>query len=427
MGISNSRGISFGILAAGALLALPLATRADIFRWDNGKPIPGSAGIILAPGVNLSDWNTGKKNLLKAGFAAADLSNANFSDSNLSKSRFGLRSQGGNTPVDLAGANFTGANIAGADFRLAQHVTAAQIASTQTFNKNKLSGLMLDDADLTSIDLNHKNLRSTDFEFCTLTSATFSGANISRANFTGAEGFTAGQLASTRNFTHHNISGINFTDVDISGINLTKVNLSKTLLTDADLSGATFTKANLTKTNLNDADLRGATGITLKKNTLTHDTIQSDGSINGLALGNGETLTIRNNATAVTAKTTATFGAGSTIAFSLQDNWTSPMDFANGINPTLGGTIDLDVAPGVDPSTLAGHTFQIFNWNSAPTGGNQFASIVTDPSIVWDTTNLYVNGTVTAVSFVGNPAPEPASLGIMAAASLLLLRRRRRA
>lgn len=30
---------------------------ADIFRWDNGELIPGTEGIALGPGVDLSRWN----------------------------------------------------------------------------------------------------------------------------------------------------------------------------------------------------------------------------------------------------------------------------------------------------------------------------------------------------------------------------------
>ena len=36
----------------------------------------------------------------------------------------------------------------------------------------------------------------------------------------------------------------------------------------------------------------------------------------------------------------------------------------------LGGTLDLEFADGVDPSTLLGETFQLFNWSGAAGWGS---------------------------------------------------------
>ena len=67
---------------------------AQIYRWDNGQLIPGTAGITPGPGVNLSNMT-----LQYANLQSDNLSSANFRYSDLSF-------------AELNGATLTGADYA---------------------------------------------------------------------------------------------------------------------------------------------------------------------------------------------------------------------------------------------------------------------------------------------------------------------------
>ena len=166
----------------------------------------------------------------------------------------------------------------------------------------------------------------------------------------------------------------------------------------ANFAGATLENADFTG-----ADLRGAGGWTPTATTIVHNTIRPDGSIQGLALLPGETLVVGNNPLAITTTTNATFDAAATLQFRLESNWTSPIGFGAGLIPVLGGTLDLEVAPGVDPASLAGQTIQLFQWNSPLLAANRFATLkLPDGGLTWDTSQLYTNGTVKVGGVLGD-------------------------
>lgn len=71
------------ILAACISLIVAVSSSADIYRWDNGNPIPGTQGIVPGPGVSLSSLD-----LSFADLKGFDLSGANFSSSNLMNAAF---------------------------------------------------------------------------------------------------------------------------------------------------------------------------------------------------------------------------------------------------------------------------------------------------------------------------------------------------
>jgi len=146
-------------------------------------------------------------------------------------------------------------------------------------------------------------------------------------------------------------------------------------------------------TNFSDADLRGAIWSPFGT-TITHNTIQPDGSIQGLALLAGEKLVIRNNPIAITVTTSATFDPTSTLQFLLDNNWTSPIGFTPGLTPALGGTLDLEFAPGVNLYSQVGHTFDLFNWTGVTPSG---AFTVSSP-YQWNLSQLYTTGNVTLQS-----------------------------
>ena len=97
----------------------------------------------------------------------------------------------------------------------------------------------------------------------------------------------------------------------------------------------------------------------------------------------------------------------------LQSNWTSPLEFSPGLTPTLGGTLDLELADGVDPFAVLGQTFQLFDWSSPLPSGDQFGSVITEPGVTFDLSNLYTTGAVTVTG-----VPEPSSLAMGVASSI---------
>ena len=115
------------------LFALALdsaATRGDIFRWDNGQLVPGTGGIVPAPGVNLSG-----RNLEFADFRESDLTGANLSGSNLTNAAF-------------YAATLTRAELFGADARGAHdlHVPDRTVAGKFISHDGHIDGLYLGQA-----------------------------------------------------------------------------------------------------------------------------------------------------------------------------------------------------------------------------------------------------------------------------------------
>jgi hypothetical protein len=86
------------------------------------------------------------------------------------------------------------------------------------------------------------------------------------------------------------------------------------------------------------------------------------------------------------------------------DAWDSVITFEPGIPVTLGGTLELTFADGVDVAAQVGRTLRIFDWTGvAPTGEFEIRS-----PYVWDRTNLYTTGEVTLVA-----VPEPGTASIV--------------
>jgi hypothetical protein len=142
-----------------------------------------------------------------------------------------------------------------------------------------------------------------------------------------------------------------------------------------------------------------------------------DGTINGLNLAAGETLTIRNYVgnIPVTVLGQATFDPAATLQIVLDGKpWGSTISFTSGIPMTLAGELDLELAPGLNLASLIGDTFKLFNWTGvSPTG--QF-EIETDPGLAWDTSHLYTTGVVTLEA-----VPEPSTFALFGMAALSLL------
>src|SRR5262245_16987065 len=90
-----------------AVLLVPVRAHADIYRRDDGQVIPGSEGIALRPGVDLSGWNSTDHNLRWGNFSkypnagVMNLTGAKFSGSWLDHANF-FRTNLAN--ADLSGA-----------------------------------------------------------------------------------------------------------------------------------------------------------------------------------------------------------------------------------------------------------------------------------------------------------------------------------
>jgi hypothetical protein len=78
--------------------------------------------------------------------------------------------------------------------------------------------------------------------------------------------------------------------------------------------------------------------------------------------------------------------------------WWSTISFDSGIPVTLGGNIELGVASGVNPTSLLGDSFHLFDWSSVTPG--QFANVVNNlpAGYIWNTSQLYTTGAVTLLS-----------------------------
>src|SRR5262245_27989520 len=151
---------------------------ADIFRADNGQVIPGTEGITLGPGVDLSGWNSDAHNLRYGKFSkfpvldVLDLTGANFSGSWLDKASF--------FKTNLTDADLSGAVVAGAGFgdTTSRGFTQAQLASTASYGAKDLHGIHLGYNDLSSWDFSGQNLTDAFLHRSTLTGANLSGAVV---------------------------------------------------------------------------------------------------------------------------------------------------------------------------------------------------------------------------------------------------------
>ena len=122
----------------------------------------------------------------------------------------------------------------------------------------------------------------------------------------------------------------------------------------------------------------------------------------GLNLGAGQTLSIRDYDGSVTASAIIPItvdqqfcdGAGGTLRMIFEaDAWDSTISFAAGIPVTLGGSLELAFAAGVDLDSQIGRTFE----SSIGLASHRPAHSPSTRPYVWDLTNLYTTGEVTFI------------------------------
>ncbi len=155
---------------------------------------------------------------------------------------------------------------------------------------------------------------------------------------------------------------------------------------------------------------------------ITTNTIRTDGAIQGLNLSGRQTLIVRDYdgdpyrslaPIPITVQNSMNMGTDGTLKMIFEDDaWDSKISFQSGIPVTLGGTLELTFADGLDVAGQIGRTFSLFDWSGvSPTG-----TFNVETPYIWNLANLYTTGDVTLLA-----VPEPAAIAILAMGFLSLL------
>lgn len=150
----------------------------------------------------------------------------------------------------LTDADFTDAVIVGANFD-SSDLTLSQLYSTASYKAKNLSGVILDELDLSNGNFSGVNLTSAGLWHAILADANFTNANLSSADLSYATLTNVG-------FTNANLAGAWLHDATSANADFTDASLVNTYLADADFTDADFTRANLTSASLLSATLTGA-------------------------------------------------------------------------------------------------------------------------------------------------------------------------
>ena len=417
----------------------------DLSGWDlSGKNVAGCVfagsnltatnftgasvkGVMLAPAIGNT---TSFSNTTSRGFTAAQLySTSSYGEKDLSWMDFSSNDLSGwhFANQNLSSDNFSNSVLTGADF------TDSFLSPSSAITLTQRSSYTLSNGGLTAAQLySSASYKNKDLANFSLSPGASGLGNVRGWNFAGLN--MARDSFSSLDFTNANCGGASFTNAafnncvfagDFHGADFTHANIvGQSNFVGAFFAGANFTNVSWVPSTLDvhDGDLRGA--INWPGNISEVNYIDVNGSL-VISFHPGEMLIIRNYPMVITMALAAQFNATSDLQIMVDSNWGSTIHLdTNHITPSLNGTLDLEVAPGVDPATLVGTTFQVFVWNAPLAGSNHFATIVSSPGLTFDTSNLYTNGTVTLTSAV--PVPEAGSLGLLGAGVAALITRRRR-
>ena len=296
-----------------------------------------------------------------------------------------------------------------------------KLYSTASYLAHDLTGIGLGGKDLTGGKLRWSKPFQRNLVWNQSDRRGLTGAKVRGAQF-GYSGITPAQLAATASFLAHDLAGIGLSGNDLSGANFAGQDLSSadfyfTNLTGADLSHANLTNvyaygATLSGADLSAADTRGAQYSDLSA-AVAHNTIMPEGHIQGLDLDGGRTLAVRDydgspafglGPIPIQVDELLVMGPGGILQMLFDaDDWDSLISFAPGIPVTLGGTLELRFAAGVDLVSQFGRTIKLFDWSGvAPSG-----TFVVSSPYSWDLTNLYTSGQIRLV-------PEPSTFAFAA-------------
>ena len=265
------RGAQFG--PGYAFTATQLASTASYKTHD-------LTGIGLSY-YNLSGWNLAGQNLVDANFRYATLTGVNFANAVVRGAAFGrngflgegtgitaaqLATTASYQAHDLVGINLNENNLSGANLA-DQNLTDADFYGANVNNANlsraNLSHASFTDAGLTGANLNQANLAGAIFNGATMTGATMVGADVRGAAFSV---ISTAQLYSTASYQAHDLTGIVLSGNSLSGANFGGQNLMYAGLSGTTLTNANFSQANLTNAGFHQANLAGAnfTGATIR-------------------------------------------------------------------------------------------------------------------------------------------------------------------
>jgi uncharacterized protein YjbI with pentapeptide repeats len=446
---------SFTFLAL--ILGVTTPAPAAIYNWQTGEVIPGTEAITPGPSLNLQFWNTDAQNLQYAALSGLNLSSSNFIFSWFDHADFATANMGGAnlTFARLANADFTNALTKGTCFdnTTTKGFAKEQLYSTASYKNKELGNIGLGGNNISGWDLGGQNLAGASFHATTLRGAILTGtdltgtdfgcadltgASLAGANLTGADLDTA--LVSGADFTGAVVKGAriywnlkeqqvystaSYKSRDLSGIDLGNIDLSSWDLHGQYLAGSSLSYITLTNTDFGLADLRGVQFSGCMGTPIRHNTIWAggyiwiDGSITGLQLASGEELDIRNYSMGITVANSWTMDKMAVLKMVLAGGWGSTISAL--VTPDLDGTLNLSFADGINPASLIGTQFKLFNWNGNLAAGDHFDNIVTIPGVAWNTSRLYTDGIVTLTS-----VPEPATLSLLAIGGVAMIRRRSR-
>lgn len=357
----------------------------DLSQIDLSK---NSLALLNLAGQNLTDANLSEAILFGVDLTGAKLAGANFNNARLDG-------------VTLTGTDLANAEIQNVRFGSATlfGLTPAQFYSTASYQAHDLTGVHFIATDLSGWDLAGQNLTNGGFWQCILSGTNLSGADIRGVDlsYTVSRGFTEAQLTATDSYQARDLSGIKFNWNNLGSWNLV----------GQDLHGATFLNATLNNTNLTGADLRWASLDSSGYATaITTNMIRPDGTVQGLDLAPGQSLTIRDD-DGIPALSLAPLAIRIDNQFKLDggalqiifeaDEWDSVIAFQPGIQVVLDGLLELTFAASVNLDSQVGRSFDLFDWTGVtPTG-----SFAIDSPYAWNLSKLYTTGEVTLLSAFG--------------------------
>jgi len=361
----------------------------DMHGWDfSGQSMIGTALGSQFPFTILTDAN----------LRGADLTRGYLSQARAERADF--------TGATFLRSNIWGLHIDGAIFddTTSRGLLFTHMSSTATYSSGSLTGVSLRWNDLSNWSFAGKYLTDVDFSHSTLANLNLADATISGVAFrdTTARGFTEAILRSTASYRSRQMEGINLLANDLRGWDFRGQDL-----TDATFALPGIEPARLDMANLGGADLRGATldGISGFHHA---NMIWPDGSIQGLELTAGTTLTIRDDdgvskpsprgrpvpraPIPIRVHDQALVNEGGTLQLEFDaDPWDSLIAFNAGTPVQLRGNLDLTFSAGTKVSSMWGRKLRLFDW----TGTTPEGRLTLTGPYRWDESKLYTTGEVT--------------------------------
>jgi len=262
-------------------------------------------GYLVGPKAKLRGADLSNVTLTNADFSQTDLTNTNFYQANLRSSNFtGAKLQYTNFNYsDLTNANFNGASLDSSYFEQAK-------INNVDFTNARLTYLTFNCTDWWRCYYyngnNYYTYQSAILNHTYGYQVNFNGYFSLPSGWSVRNGLLLGTNAnlSGLNLNQMDLSGLNLSDADFTSTNLSSVNLSSANLTNANFSGATLTSVNLTDTsaansifrsatlrsvNLSNADISNAIFSEIDSRGLTINTALPAGwvSVNGTLIGAG--------------------------------------------------------------------------------------------------------------------------------------------